>query len=282
MTAQSPTPAQALLRLDIVSVFPEYLAPLQLSLVGKAITAGIVDLRVHDLRSWTTDRHRTVDDAPYGGGAGMLMQPEPWGRALDELLEDQSAAAGTVLLVPTPAGRLFTQPDAERLSRAGRLIIACGRYEGLDTRVVEHYATRLPVEEVSIGDYVLAGGEAAALVMAEAVVRLMPGVLGNPASVQEESHAAAGDRLLEHPSYTRPECWRSLPVPPVLTSGDHAQVARWRRDAALRRTAAQRPDLLRRLDRERLSADDESTLADLGWVGSEDGRFHPPPGSVAH
>lgn len=226
------------MRVDIISIFPDYLAPLGLSLLGKARESGLVDVRTHDLRQWTEDRHRTVDDTPYGGGAGMVMRPEPWGRALDEIAGDGSPR----LVVPTPAGAPFTQADAERLARAPWLVIACGRYEGIDQRVVDHYAQRMPVEEVSIGDYVLAGGEAAALVIVEAVVRLLPGVLGNPESLAEESHGTDG--LLESPVYTKPETWRDLQVPEVLLSGHHARIAAWRREQALRRTARHRPDLL--------------------------------------
>jgi len=226
-------------RLDVVSIFPEYFAPLALSLVGKAQDAGLVDVHVHDLRSWAHDRHRTVDDAPYGGGAGMVMKPEPWGEALDELVPDP---VGTVLVVPTPSGEPLTQAVAHDLAAADRLVFACGRYEGIDQRVLDHAAGRLQVREVSLGDYVLNGGEVAALVVIEAVVRLLPGFMGNPASLTEESHGGSG--LLEYPVYTRPATWRGLAVPPVLLGGDHAAIAAWRHEQALRRTAARRPDLL--------------------------------------
>lgn len=227
------------MRLDVVSIFPEYFAPLALSLVGKAQDAGLVDVHVHDLRSWAHDRHRTVDDAPYGGGAGMVMKPGPWGEALDELVSDP---AGTVLVVPTPSGEPFTQRVAEELAAADRLVFACGRYEGIDQRVLDHAIGRMRVREVSLGDYVLNGGEAAALAVIEAVVRLLPGFMGNPDSLSEESHGGSG--LLEYPVYTRPAGWRGLDVPQVLLGGDHAGIAAWRRDQALRRTADRRPDLL--------------------------------------
>ncbi|HYJ66191.1 MAG TPA: tRNA (guanosine(37)-N1)-methyltransferase TrmD [Nocardioidaceae bacterium] len=229
------------MRVDIVTIFPDYLAPLDLSLVGKARAAGLIDIHAHDLRTWTHDRHRTVDDTPYGGGAGMVMRPEPWGEALDALVGD--ADSPPTLIVTTPAGRPFTQADAERLAAAPWLLIACGRYEGIDQRVIDHAATRMPVEELSIGDYVLNGGEAAALVMVEAITRLQPGVLGNPDSLAEESHGGE-ERLLEYPVYTKPETWRGQSVPDVLLSGHHGKVAQWRREQSLRRTAERRPDLL--------------------------------------
>ncbi|MCP9276308.1 tRNA (guanosine(37)-N1)-methyltransferase TrmD [Mycolicibacterium arenosum] len=224
------------MRIDVVTIFPDYLQPLRQALPGKAIEAGIVDLAVHDLRRWTHDVHRSVDDAPYGGGPGMVMRAPVWGDALDEI-----CSVDTVLVVPTPAGRLFTQADAQRLSGERHLVFACGRYEGIDQRVVDDAARRMRVEEVSIGDYVLAGGESAVLVMVEAVVRLMPNVLGNPVSHQEDSHS---DGLLEGPSYTRPASWRDLEVPEVLLSGDHAKIAAWRRAQSLERTRERRPDLL--------------------------------------
>jgi tRNA (guanine37-N1)-methyltransferase len=225
-------------RVDVVSIFPEYLdGPLHVSLLGKAVERGLLDVRLHDLRRWTSDRHRTVDDTPYGGGAGMVMRPEPWGLALDEI----APAGGARLVVPTPAGRPFTQELAQELAAEPWLVFGCGRYEGIDQRVVDWAARRMPVDEVSIGDYVLAGGEAAVLVIVEAVARLLPGFLGNPDSLAEESHAGG---LLEYPVYTRPPAWHGLEVPAVLLSGDHGAVARWRRDESLRRTAARRPDLL--------------------------------------
>jgi tRNA (guanine37-N1)-methyltransferase len=227
------------MRIDVVTIFPTFLDPLRQSLPGKAIQSGLVELQVHDLRRWTHDVHRSVDDAPYGGGPGMVMKAPVWGEALDEICSEQ-----TLLVVPTPAGKLFTQADAQRWSAEEHLVFACGRYEGIDQRVIEDAARRMRVEEVSIGDYVLPGGESAAVVMIEAVVRLLEGVLGNPASHREDSHSPALDRLLEGPSYTRPPTWRGLDVPEVLLSGDHARVAAWRREVSLQRTRECRPELL--------------------------------------
>lgn len=229
------------MRIDLISIFPDYFAALQLSLVGKAIESGLVEVGVHDLRDWTHDRHRTVDDTPYGGGAGMVMKPEPWGEALDALVPGN---ARPVLVVPTPSGERFTQALAEELSRAEWLLFACGRYEGIDARVAEHARARMTVREVSLGDYVLNGGEVAALAMVEAVVRLLPGVLGNPESLVEESHGSQLEGLLEYPVYTKPSSWRGLDVPPVLLSGHHGEVERWRVEQARRITAERRPDLL--------------------------------------
>jgi tRNA (guanine37-N1)-methyltransferase len=242
-------------QVDVVSIFPDYLAPLRLSLVGKAIEKQIVDLRVHDLRDETDDVHRTVDDSPYGGGPGMVMKPEPWGRTLARL---QGPTAAPRLVVPTPAGRPFTQELAQELSGEPWLAFACGRYEGIDQRVLEHARRTMVVDEVSVGDYVLAGGEVAVLVIVEAVARLLPGVLGNEQSHQDDSFSAG---LLEGPSYTRPPVWNDLGVPPVLLSGDHAAIARWRRDESLRRTAVRRPELLAALQDE-LSERDLQALAD--------------------
>ncbi|WP_102142917.1 tRNA (guanosine(37)-N1)-methyltransferase TrmD [Mycobacterium hubeiense] len=227
------------MRIDVVTIFPAYLDPLRQSLPGKAIDAGIVELEVHDLRRWTHDVHRSVDDAPYGGGPGMVMKAPVWGEALDEICSTE-----TLLVVPTPAGRLFTQADAQRWSNEKHLVFACGRYEGIDQRVIDDAGRRMRVEEVSIGDYVLPGGESAALVMIEAVVRLLPDVLGNPASHQEDSHSVQNGGLLEGPSYTRPPSWRGLDVPEMLLSGDHAKIAAWRREQAVKRTRERRPDLL--------------------------------------
>jgi tRNA (guanine37-N1)-methyltransferase len=223
-------------RIDVVTIFPSYLDPLRESLPGKAIEAGVVALEVHDLRRWTHDVHRSVDDTPYGGGPGMVMRAPVWGEALDEICSPES-----LLVVPTPAGALFTQATAQRWSGEAHLVFACGRYEGIDQRVAEDAATRMRVEEVSIGDYVLPGGESAALVMIEAVLRLLPNVLGNPLSHQDDSHSCG---VLEGPSYTRPPSWRGLDVPEVLLSGDHARVDAWRRQAAEQRTRERRPDLL--------------------------------------
>jgi tRNA (guanine37-N1)-methyltransferase len=238
------------MRIDVLSIFPDYLAPLRLSLVGKAIENGTVDLGVHDLRRWTHDRHRTVDDTPYGGGAGMVMKPEPWGEALDDLvapaLDTPEQTAGPRLLIMTPAGRPFTQRTAEELAGESHLIFACGRYEGIDARVAADASRRMRVDEISIGDYVLNGGEAAALVIIEAVVRLLPGVIGNPDSLTEESHAPGQDHLLEYPVYTKPPSWRGLAVPEILFSGHHARIAQWRREQAERITRERRPDLLDR------------------------------------
>jgi tRNA (guanine37-N1)-methyltransferase len=227
------------MRIDVVSIFPEYLGPLRLSLVGKAAETGLVQLGVHDLRQWTHDRHRTVDDTPYGGGAGMVMRPEPWGEALDTLATPQAR-----LVVLTPAGRTFTQTTAYELASEEHLILACGRYEGIDARVAEDAATRMRVDELSIGDYVLNGGEAAALVVVEAVVRLLPGVIGNPESLREESHSAQHAGLLEGPVYTKPPEWRGRTIPEVLLSGHHAKIGEWRREQALTRTRRHRPELL--------------------------------------
>lgn len=258
------------MRIDAVTIFPDYFAPLSLSLVGKAIASGLLDVHVHDLRQWTHDRHRTVDDTPYGGGAGMVMKPEPWGEAIDALIgastppeepqatdeqpagfpdgrgEAPGAGPGprTVLVIPTPSGRLFDQETAVELSRAGRLIFACGRYEGIDARVAAYAATVVDVRELSLGDYVLNGGEVAALAMIEAVVRLIPGVVGNPQSLVEESHAAQSGAMLEYPVFTRPESWRGFDVPDVLLSGHHGRVDEWRREKSVELTRRRRPDLL--------------------------------------
>jgi len=226
---------KANIKIDVVTIFPSYLEPLRQSLPGKAIESGLVQLQVHDLRKWTHDVHHSVDDAPYGGGPGMVMRAPVWGEALDEICSQE-----TLLVVPTPAGALFTQAAAQRWSSEAHLVFACGRYEGIDQRVVDDAATRMRVEEVSIGDYVLPGGESAALVMIEAVLRLMPNVLGNPLSHQDDSHS---DGVLEGPSYTRPPSWRGLDVPEVLLSGDHARVEAWRRQTAEQRTRERRPDL---------------------------------------
>lgn len=273
-----PAPA---LRLDVVTIFPEYLEPLRHALLGRAIEKGILQVGVHNLRDWTTDVHQAVDDSPYGGGPGMVMKPQVWGPALDDVAAGTGPAASgqdltsstshrlgsgghvatevdsaaeqdvagegsgvgekPLLVVPTPAGKPFTQEMAARWSRERHVVFACGRYEGIDQRVVDEAEQRYRVEEVSIGDYVLIGGEVAVLVMAEAMVRLIPGVLGNQASHEEDSFQ---DGLLEGPSYTKPRTWREHEVPAVLLSGNHARVERWRRDQSLLRTAARRPDLL--------------------------------------
>jgi tRNA (guanine37-N1)-methyltransferase len=250
------------MRVDVVTIFPAYLAPLELSLIGKAREQGLLDVAVHDLRDFTHDRHRTVDDTPYGGGAGMVMRPEPWGEALDEVeragreaLDDPTATPH--LLVPAPSGRPFSQAMAHELAGERWLAFACGRYEGIDERVLEHAASRWRVTPVSLGDYVLNGGEVAVLAVVEAVGRLLPGVVGNAESLVEESHEGG---LLEYPVYTKPASWRGLDVPEVLLSGHHGRVARWRRDERLRRTAARRPDLLKALDPASLDAADHAVL----------------------
>lgn len=253
----------ARVRIDVVTIFPGYLAPLREALVGRAIGAGILELAVHDLRDWTRDVHQAVDDAPYGGGPGMVMRPQVWGEALDAVL---GAGGPARLVVPTPAGRPFTQATAQAWVGEGRLVFACGRYEGIDQRVADSYAGRLPVDEVSIGDYVLVGGEAAVLVMVEAVVRLLPGVLGNPDSAQQDSFS---DGLLEGPAYTRPVTWRGLEVPEVLRGGNHAAIARWRRDRALERTAARRPDLFAALSDGALDRADRAFLAGMTGQGPD-------------
>jgi tRNA (guanine37-N1)-methyltransferase len=223
-------------RIDIVTIFPEFFGVLDLSLVGKARERGLVEFGVHDLRGFTHDRHRTVDDTPYGGGAGMVMRPEPWGEALDAVLTEHST-----VIFPTPAGEPFAQPVARELAASDHLVFACGRYEGIDQRVVEHAASRATVRELSLGDYVLNGGEVAAMAMIEAITRLVPGMVGNPESLDEESHE---DGLLEYPSYTKPASWRGLDVPDVLLSGNHGAIAAWRREQQLERTRRVRPDLL--------------------------------------
>jgi tRNA (guanine37-N1)-methyltransferase len=232
------------MRIDVITIFPDYLAPLRLSLLGKATERGLVEVGVHDLRGWAPDLHRTVDDAPYGGGPGMVMLAEPWARALDAVAAAGPPGPAPRLIVPTPSGRRFTQGMARELVGEPWLAFACGRYEGIDARVVDYAAERMRVDEVSIGDYVLAGGEAAALVICEAVTRLLPGVLGNAESASDDSFAGgAAAGLLEGPVYTRPASWRGFDVPAILMSGDHGAIARWRREQAVRRTAHYRPDL---------------------------------------
>ncbi|MFC5503572.1 tRNA (guanosine(37)-N1)-methyltransferase TrmD [Lysinimonas soli] len=228
------------MRIDIVTIFPEFFSVLDVSLLGRARQNGVIDLVVHDLRDFTHDRHRTVDDTPSGGGAGMVMRPEPWGEALDALLGTADGTRPTVIF-PTPAGQLFRQSMARALSTREHLVFCCGRYEGIDQRVIEHTRTRAEVLELSIGDYVLNGGEVAAMVVIEAVGRLIPGVVGNPESLVEESHE---DGLLEYPSYTKPSTWRGMETPPVLLGGNHAAIAAWRREQQLERTRRVRPELL--------------------------------------
>ena len=227
------------MRIDAVSIFPDYFSVLELSLLGKAQKQGLISFQAHDLRSWTHDIHKTVDDSPYGGGAGMVMKPEPWGEAFDDLIADTRPT----VIFTTPAGRPFNQALAKEFSEKKHIVFACGRYEGIDQRVVEHAKTRADVLEVSLGDYVLNGGEVAALAMIEAITRLIPGFMGNAESIVEESHS---DGLLEYPSYTKPQSWRGLEVPDVLLSGHHAEIAKWRKAQSVERTKAVRPDLLNR------------------------------------
>ena len=311
------------MRIDVVTIFPDYLRALDLSLIGKAIDAGKLQLGIHDLRDWTQDRHNTVDDTPAGGGAGMVMRPDVWGKALDQVLalpltvapvaeptylaDAQSVPAAPapdplaapsplaasaettepgktaphgaqeplyrrVLVIPTPSGQVFTQRVAEELADADRLVFACGRYEGIDARVAEHYQSAgYQVRELSIGDYVLNGGEVATLVMVEAIARLIPGVIGNPTSLVEESHAASG--LLEYPVYTRPVSWRGLELDPDLLGGNHKLIARRRRDQALTRTATRRPDMIARLNPATLDRADRALLAQLGWAALDGEHF---------
>lgn len=302
------------MRIDVVTIFPDYLRALDLSLIGKAIDAGKLQLGIHDLRDWTQDRHNTVDDTPAGGGAGMVMRPDVWGKALDQVLalpltaapvaeptylaDAQSVPAAPapdplaapsplaasaetapqgplhrrVLVIPTPSGQVFTQRVAEELADADQLVFACGRYEGIDARVAEHYQSAgYQVRELSIGDYVLNGGEVATLVMVEAIARLIPGVIGNPTSLVEESHAASG--LLEYPVYTRPVSWRGLELDPDLLGGNHKLIARRRRDQALTRTATRRPDMITRLNPATLDRADRALLAQLGWAALDGEHF---------
>lgn len=226
------------MRIDVVSIFPSYFDGLTLSLLGRARATGILDLQIHDLRDWTGDRHRTVDDTPYGGGAGMVMKPEPWALALDDLAAGSSRPT---IVFPSPAGEVFRQTTAREFAELDHIIIGCGRYEGIDERVFEYATTLGEVRLVSLGDYVLNGGEVAAMAMIEAVGRLIPGVVGNPESLVEESHE---DGLLEYPSYTKPSNWRDRSVPEVLLSGNHGVIATWRREQQLERTRLRRPDLL--------------------------------------
>jgi len=228
------------MRIDIVTIFPTFFDALDLSLLGKARQSGLIELGIHDLRDSAHDRHRTVDDTPYGGGAGMVMKPEPWGEALDGILGDETEDEPLVIF-PSPAGEVFTQAMARELALEPQLVFGCGRYEGIDHRVFEHTASRARVKLVSLGDYVLNGGEVAVMAMIEAIGRLVPGVVGNPESLVEESHE---DGLLEYPSYTKPADWRGLEVPPVLLSGNHGAIAAWRRQQQIERTREVRPDLL--------------------------------------
>jgi tRNA (guanine37-N1)-methyltransferase len=226
------------MKIQAVTIFPEYFEALDISLLGKAQENKVIEFEAVDLRKYTHDKHKTVDDSPYGGGAGMLMKPEPWGEALDELLNPDGS---TVLIVPSPAGDLFKQATAQELAAKDHIVFACGRYEGIDQRVFDWAKDKAEVRLVSLGDYVLNGGEVAALAMIEAIARLIPGVIGNAESLAEESHS---DGLLEYPSYTKPASWRGLDVPEVLRGGNHAEIAKWRKEQSLERTKAVRPDLL--------------------------------------
>jgi tRNA (guanine37-N1)-methyltransferase len=291
-------------RIDIVTIFPEYFGPLRVSLIGKAAERGEITFAVHDLRRWTHDVHHTVDDAPFGGGPGMVMKPEPWGEALDAVLaQGGRGAAGEarpgpggearlpLLVIPSPSGVPFTQQRAVAYAAEPWLIFACGRYEGIDGRVADDARSRMRVAEVTIGDYVLAGGEPAVLVMTEAICRLLPGVLGNADSAADDSFGAGSGPmagLVEGPAFTRPRLWRDREVPPVLLSGDHGAIARWRRDEALRRTARNRPDLVRKLasaapgengaaeetPRSRLNDHDLEVLSEAGFPVTGDDVAH--------
>ena len=227
------------MRIDAVTIFPDYFDALNLSLLGKARDKNLIQFEAHDLRNWTSDKHKTVDDSPYGGGAGMLMKPEPWGLAVDDLLD---ADGETIVIFTNPAGEVFKQATAQELSNAKHIVFACGRYEGIDQRVIDYASTKAQVRLVSIGDYILNGGEVAAIAMIESIARLIPGVIGNAESLAEESHNESG--LLEYPSYTKPASWRGFDVPDVLTSGNHAAIAAWRHAQQVERTKAVRPDLL--------------------------------------
>jgi tRNA (guanine37-N1)-methyltransferase len=224
------------MRIDAISIFPQFFDVLDISLLGKAKAQELLEVKIHDLRDYTEDKHRTVDDTPFGGGAGMLMKAEPWGQALDEVISQD-----TIVIFPSPAGELFKQATAQELSGAKHLVFACGRYEGIDQRVVDYAASKAKVRLISLGDYVLNGGEVAAVAMIEAIARLIPGVIGNADSLAEESHS---EGLLEYPSYTKPASWRGLEVPEVLLSGNHAEIAKWRKAKALERTKQVRPELL--------------------------------------
>lgn len=249
------------MRIDIITIFPGYVAPLSESLIGKAVADGVIQLAVHNLRDWTEDNHHTVDDSPYGGGPGMVMRADIWGEAIDSVA--QAPPGAPVLVIPTPSGAPFTQATADELAGAQHLIFACGRYEGIDGRFALEAAQRMTVRELSIGDYVLAGGEVAALVMVEAIGRLLPGVLGNTESALDDSFSAGAGGLLEGPVYTRPPEYRGLTVPDVLLSGHHSRVARHRRDESLRRTAYFRPELLANLTADDCDERDLEVLLDV-------------------
>lgn len=252
------------MKFDIVTIFPRMIeAALVDGVVGRAAARGVIDIRVHNLRDFTGDRHRTVDDVPFGGGPGMVLKPEPLFLAVEAIRRDRGDLP--VVVLTSPQGRPFTQPEAERLSRAGHVAVLCGRYEGVDERVREHLAT----EELSIGDFVISGGELAALVIVDAVARLVPGVVGDGASVEADSFTRG---LLDFPHYTRPADFRGLAVPPVLLSGHHAEIRRWRRREALRRTGERRPDLLAAVDLDEEQREMIRELRREGEKGAEDGR----------
>ncbi|MCT1958171.1 MULTISPECIES: tRNA (guanosine(37)-N1)-methyltransferase TrmD [Kocuria] len=256
------------MRIDVLSIFPEYLEPLKLSLIGKAVTDGLLSLQVTDPRQFATDRHRTVDDTPYGGGAGMVMKPEPWAQALETVVRagagaGRAASSRPVLVVPSPAGEVFTQEVAYELAEEEHLVFACGRYEGIDERFIDWARDEVRVRPLSLGDYVLNGGEVAVLAMVEAVTRLIPGVIGNPESLAEESHTGG---LLEYPVYTKPAQWRERTVPDTLLSGHHGWIARWRRDQQLVRTARRRPDMVLALDPATMDRADLAVLAEEGFT----------------
>jgi tRNA (guanine37-N1)-methyltransferase len=256
------------MRADIITIFPEYFTgPLTVSLIGKAAERGDVEFRLHDLRQWATDVHHTVDDAPFGGGPGMVMKPDVWGAALESVVPE---GAPSRLILPTPSGVPFTQELAAEYAAEQSLVFGCGRYEGIDSRVAAWARDRMAVDEVSVGDYVLAGGEAAVAVMLEAVCRLLPGVLGNASSVADDSFGGGQAEmagLLEGPVYTRPRTWQGREVPEILLSGNHAAIARWRRDESLRRTATSRPDLIARVvtRQESLDRRDREVLTEAGF-----------------
>ncbi len=224
------------MRIDAITVFPEMFDWLNHSLIGKAQEKKLIQFSAVNPREFTNDVHKTVDDSPYGGGAGMVIKPEPLGQALDSLID-----AETTVIFPTPAGKLFNQEIAKELSAKKHLVFVCGRYEGIDQRVVDYADSKAETLELSIGDYVINGGEAASVVMIEAITRLIPGVIGNSESLVEESHE---DGLVEYPSYTKPASWNGLDVPEVLLSGNHAEIAKWRKQQQLDRTKKNRPDLI--------------------------------------
>lgn len=273
------------MRIDVISIFPQFFDALGLSLIGKASDSGLLNFAAHELRNWATGKHKSVDDTPTGGGAGMVMKADVWGAALDEVLkvrldlnqpeETKPSPARRVLIIPTPSGETFTQRVAEELADADQLVFACGRYEGIDSRVAQYYReSGIEVREMSIGDYVLNGGEVASIVMIEAIVRLIPGFMGNPESIVEESHGAAG--LLEYPVYTRPSVWNGIEVPETLMSGHHAKIARWRRERAFDKTMDRRPDMIEALSPEQIDKKDSAYFHAAGWRRQADGTYLRP------